>query len=243
MNLMRVGPTGPTLIASGSTVATRAEIGRGTRGSTPLREPGKRSNRARFRERRPRRLAVLTAATLGLAACSTGGGTATAPTQADRTATSRRSTTTLVRTTTTTEPRVLAFAGCPDPTAVEEVVGQPVDQTSSGGSHSGTGLSYSYQGCGYDLTGGDGSVGITRITLADDGPGSPFERLDKEARNGFAQDSFKGFTIGEFAAFSTGDMLVVDEGKLPLRVTSEHLGLDPAAEEDLRVALAQLALG
>lgn len=326
---------------------------------------------------------MFTAAVLGLAACSSGGDTGAAPTNVDRTTTSVRSTTTLVERTTTTEDADSAIAGCPDPTAVEELVGGPVDQTSSGGSHSGTGLSYSYQGCGYDLRSGDGSVGITRVTLAESGPGSPFERLDQAAREDFTKDGFEpltnvgdeayrdgrgaavlhggqmyfvevdprpeptdtelaavaamakqvavallpvdltvdaaelcapieaiaantlgpveqtlvvsgvaavddvsfatngctvelgdgrelrvsvadstdwdrwvkakstssllatynGFTIGEFAAFATQDNLIVDEGELPLRVTSEDFDLDAEAEADLRLALAELAMG
>ncbi len=346
-----------------------------------MRETVKRSKRNAVPSRRQRRLGLLTAVTLGLAACSSGSDTA-APTQVERTTTSLRSTTTAADRTTTTEQNESAIADCPDPVAVQEVVGGPVDQTSSGGFHSGTGLSYSYQGCGYDLRSGDGSVGITRVTLDDDGPGSPFERLDQAAREDFADDGFEplagvgdeahrdgrgaavlhggqmyfvevdprpepldtelaavaamakevavallpvdlavdaaelcapieaiaastlgpveqtlvvsgvaavddvsfatngctvalgdgrelrvsvadstdwdrwvkaktassllatyeGFTIGEFAAFATQDNLIVDEGELPLRVTSKDLGLDPEAEADLRLALAELAM-
>ena len=326
---------------------------------------------------------MLAAVTLGLAACSSGSGGTAASTQVERTTTSLRSTTTEADRTTTTEQNQSAIAGCPDPVAVQEVVGGPVDQISSGGSRSGTGLSYSYQGCEYDLRSGDGSVGITRITLAESAPGSPFERLDQAAREDFAEDGFEpltrlddeayrdgrgaavldggqmyfvevdprpepldtelaavattakevavallpvdltvdaaelcppieaiaastlgpvdqtlvvsgvaavddvsfatngctvalgdgrelrvsvadstdwdrwvkaksassflatyeGFTIGEFAAFATQDNLIVDEGELPLRVTSEDLGLDAEAEADLRLALAELAMG
>jgi hypothetical protein len=60
---------------------------------------------------------------------------------------------------------------------VEELVGGPVDRQGSGGGVSssdaeGNSLSYSYQGCAYELSeGGQGEVAVTRITEHDaDGP-------------------------------------------------------------------------
>ena len=100
-----------------------------------------------------------------VAGCGTGGDDA-----ATSTTTAPTSTSTTAATTTTgsTEP-VDAEAVCPDTAAVEELVGGPVDRQGSGGGVSssdaeGNSLSYSYQGCAYELSeGGQGEVAVLSL--------------------------------------------------------------------------------
>ena len=55
--------------------------------------------------------------------------------------------------------------------------------------------------------------------------------------------AYEQVSLGEQAAFDTGDALTVDDGDQPLRVTTDGLPLSPAAAARARVALAEAALG
>jgi hypothetical protein len=50
-------------------------------------------------------------------------------------------------------------------------------------------------------------------------------------------------TVGEHSAYDTGTALVVDDGAHPLRVTTQDLDVSDEVAAELRVSLAELALG
>jgi hypothetical protein len=108
--------------------------------------------------------------------------------------------------------------GCPDDDAVADLVGGPVDRTSSGGGVGASdGPSYSYEGCGYDLDGG-GSVGVARVTLegADEDPSDDDEpaygALDEQARRAFATDGFEPIVDLGDEAYRDGTAVAVRHG-------------------------------
>ena len=155
-----------------------------------------------------------------VAGCSAGGDDAAAPTTAPTSTTTATTTTT---TTGSTEP-VDAEAVCPDTAAVEELVGGPVDRQMSGGGVSssdaeGNSLSYSYQGCAYELSeGGQGEVAVTRITEHDaDGP--VFDALEADVLRDFDDDGIEplpdlgddAYRVGSELAVLTGDVFVMVE--------------------------------
>jgi hypothetical protein len=217
-------------------------------------------------KRRPSAPAAVVAAlvaTLALSGCGANDGEGASST----TAPEPTSTTTEAATSTTSadEPRDEGGAAgeetdgaCPDADAVADLVGQAVDETSSGGGESSTGgPSVSYSGCGYRLADGQGEVGVQRVTVDDDGglDGLPFEVLDAQAQaeadlgsdpEGPPTDgtaTYEGVSIGELAAFDTGSALVVDDDpEHPLRITTEELELDPASAAALRLAVAELVV-
>lgn len=361
-----------------------------------MREPADHTLHTTGRARPAAGAAALTALALLLAGCGGDGGSDASPsstaTRAATTSTSTSTSTDAAPADTTTEPDgedAAPDAGCPDTDAVADVVGAPVDASSSGGGRSGDGPTWSFQGCAYDLEDGDGDVGIARITVDrstvpdEDAARTDFALLDATAELAFATDGFepvadlgddayrdgrdiavrhgeqlflvgiespdgrfadggdqqstdaravavevldvdlsvdadrlceplqgavvaalgeavgsqarsgsvgvdevsfetrgcavtladgrevevdvadadvwedwarakaasglgetyRALTLGERAAFETGDGLVVDDGDQPLLVTSEDLDLEPDEETDLRIALAELALG
>jgi hypothetical protein len=193
--------------------------------------------------------------------CGTSGDDAAAPT------TSRETSATVTSTTTasTTEPvddgpeddEFDAASVCPATDAVEELLGRPVDRSVSGGGVSssdleGNSLSYSYQGCSYDLeddgegesesgggTGVDGEVAVTRITEHDaDGP--IFDAVEADVLADFDEDGLEALPdLGE-AAYRTGTELAVLLGDVMVFV--EGLDEDGDASMDLTRELAESLL-
>ncbi len=213
-------------------------------------------------------LALTVAVALTLAACGAEGD--------DEAASTTAATSTTTSTTSTTAPDdegeddeesedegeggATADLACPDGADVADLVGQPVDETSSsGGSGSTDGPSFSYTGCGYRLE-DEGDIRVQRITIDDPGPfeGLPFEVLEAHAQAEAAEAeleeadppgpdedpvTYEGVSIGELAAFDTGSALVVhDDTEHPLRITTDDLPLDPAEAAALRLALAELVI-
>jgi hypothetical protein len=183
--------------------------------------------------------------------CGTGGDDAAAPT------TSRETSATVTSTTTasTTEPvdddpeddEFDAERVCPATDAVEELLGRPVDRSVSGGGVSssdleGNSLSYSYQGCSYDLeddgesggeggTGVDGEVAVTRITEHDaDGP--IFDAVEADVLTDFDEDGLEPLPDLGDDAYRTGTELAVLAGDVMVFVE----GLDEAGEPAMDLA-------
>jgi hypothetical protein len=69
-------------------------------------------------------------------------------------------------------------------------MGVPVDVGASGGGQASTsGVSYSYEGCSYDLADADGEVGIERVSVESDG--FAFDLLSDDARLAADEDGFE----------------------------------------------------
>lgn len=91
-------------------------------------------------------------------------------------------------------------------------------------------------GCRLDLV--DGAEALVRVADADDWDPWVAAMQAQSSDTGYAP-----FTIGQVSAFDTGAALVVDDGDEPLRITTEDLDLDADAAADLRLEVAELALG
>lgn len=198
---------------------------------------------ARRRGAWPRLAAVAVGAVLLLGACSSDGGSDAATTDDGPTteAPAESTTTTEVDDTPTTDGGGSGLGDCPDPDDVAEVVGEPVDQSLSGGGRASTsGVSFSYQGCSYDLDGG-GSVGVDRVTVAEESDdGRPvFDQLEESARVGGSPGG-RGLTVleglGEAAYRDDDEEVAVLQGSRMVFVE-----LEPAddAPDDASTVMAQ----
>lgn len=196
---------------------------------------------------------ALSAALVGLltTGCSTGGDDASAPTttaSATPAAPTTASTSATTGSTGTTEP----FDGesvCPATDAVEALLGRPVDRQVSGGGVSssdleGNSLSYSYQGCSFDLEDGpegelDGEVAVTRIT-EHDADGSIFDAVEADVLADFDEDGMEALPDLGDDAYRTGTELAVLVGEIMVFV--EGLDEDGDASPDLTRELTESLL-
>lgn len=97
-------------------------------------------------------------------------------------------------------------------------------------------LSFETGGCSTSL--GDGRDVDVDVADAED-----WDAWVEAKRASTFVESYEATEVDGRAAFHAEDGLFVDDGEQPLLVTSEDLGLDADAEAELRVALAELALG
>lgn len=193
---------------------------------------------------------ALSASLVGLLAtgCSTGGDDAAAPTTTARATTTATTASTTTTTTGTTEP-FDSESVCPATDAVEALLGRPVDRQVSGGGVSssdleGNSLSYSYQGCSFDLDDGaqgelDGEVAVTRIT-EHDADGSIFDAVEADALTDFDEDGLEALPDLGDDAYRTGTELAVLLGDVMVFV--EGLDEDGDASMDLTRELAESLL-
>ncbi len=144
---------------------------------------------------RPSPWPLAAAVTLVLAACSAGGSNSDGAAETGTTV--GRAPTTTVAATSTTEPSEDeeetnggGAVACLPEAEVEAVVGETDGRNQNGGGSGGTDLSFSYQGCSYELVAG-GSVSVTRVTEADPLDGSIFDSLDRAAAADFETDGLE----------------------------------------------------
>lgn len=191
------------------------------------------------------------AALAGVAGCSSGGdsGSAATTTTAKVTTTDPRSTTTRGGTDGPDRPG----GDCPGSDDVAEVIGGAVHRTPTGGTSfssdsNGKAVSYSYQGCDYEVTEGpDGDITVAHITSSEiDGQAGPtgselFDALATAAQAEAADDGFEPLTgIGD-EAYRDGDRIVARTAAGVLVVSVDGADGDPdqKATEALARAMAR----
>lgn len=120
--------------------------------------------------------------------------------------------------------------------ALEDEFG-PVERTVLGGGIDAVNdATLEYQNCTVTFAdGGEADVGV-----ADAGP---FAAWVAGKRDSVFSTTFEATSVGELRAFDNGDDLIVDDGGKPLRVTTNNLGITDEEAADLRVSLAEAALG
>ncbi|MBX3284589.1 MAG: hypothetical protein KF703_04525 [Actinobacteria bacterium] len=112
-----------------------------------------------------------------------------------------------------------------------------VESTSGGGGFDSVNdATLEYQSC--TITFDDG--GEAEVGVADAGP---FADWVAGKRDSIFNTTFEATSVGELRAFDNGDELFVDDGDRPLRVTTDELGLADEAAAELRISLAEAALG
>lgn len=131
-------------------------------------------------------------------------------------------------TTTTAEDDVdpVDESDCLGAEDVADVVGSQVDRAPSVGVSSGTdGLSYSTEGCSYDLADGAGSVSVGRITPDESaGEGSFYLRLEAKAESEAIEDGFEAVTDLGDDAYRDGPDIVVRYGDRIMFVGFDSFG-------------------
>ncbi|CAN5911621.1 hypothetical protein BH23ACT2_BH23ACT2_18570 [soil metagenome] len=139
-----------------------------------------------------RRRVLLVALLIGIAAACSGSGDdeATATTLTEGPVSEATTPSTAATSTTTDASQEPAPPGCPDVDAVAALVGAGVDVTATGGGRGSTsGVSFSYEGCSYGLTDGDGELGIVRVEV--EGEELAYDVLNEEARLAAEADGFE----------------------------------------------------
>lgn len=196
---------------------------------------------------------VLTVCLAGLLtpACSSGGGDAAETTAASP---STVTPTTVAPTTVATDDGGDDTTDdaweCPATAEVEALLGREVDRQATGGGVSssdlsGASLSYSYEGCAYELEGSgdggdtDGEVAVTRITTHDV-EGSVFEAIDASLAADFVEEGFEPVADLGLDAYRSGTELaiLVDDQM----VVVETRDADGQPDADLARALAEAVL-
>jgi hypothetical protein len=154
------------------------------------------------------------------------------------------------RTSTTSEPSsstteddggFLSEDDCLAPEDVAALVGSPVERTLSLGGSGGE-VSYSYEGCSYDVEGTEGSVGIVRLSGEGlDGP-ELYDALEADAAAASDEDGFERIDDLGDEAYRNGRKLVVLHGPQVLLLAYSPTGDSDDRDPDkaLRVAMAVL---
>jgi hypothetical protein len=110
------------------------------------------------------------------------------------------------------------------------------DTSSTVGSRGADDVQIDTVGCQVDLADG------TEVTVSVSDSGQWDAYVEAKQASTFV-DGYRSTTVGEHSAFDTGSELVVDDGDEPLRITTEDLDVSDEVAAQLRVALAELALG
>ncbi|MEO6627201.1 MAG: hypothetical protein ABIP03_01390 [Aquihabitans sp.] len=206
------------------------------------------------RRRRRTVVAALAATTVAfLSSCGTSGTKVAVPTTA-------ASTTEPVTTTGTVTPRPNKDV-CPSADAVAGVVGGPVRKSTSAGFDSSTSggitlgsesgvedtmevLSFSFNGCSYELTeGGQGEVAVTRITSETLDGSALYTAVEKAARDDAESDGFEPLEGVGDRAYRDGKEAVVRTGDAMLFVSFKDANDDDSLEKATTLASAVVPLG
>lgn len=195
--------------------------------------------------RRRVRSAVAVAALMllgAVAGCSGSGQAASTASSTTSTTDAPRSTTsTAPENTTTTEAEFITEDDCVSAEEVGEVVGAPVDLRLSFGGSGGT-VSYSYQGCGYDVGETDGSVSMARLRGEGIETSALYDALESEAAKESDEDGFERIDdLGDEAYRDGRDLVVLHGPQVLLLGYSPTGGFDDHdPDKALRVAMAVL---
>lgn len=96
--------------------------------------------------------------------------------------------------------------------------------------------SLEYQNCTITFDdGGEADVGVADA--------APFAEWVAGKKDSVFSTTFEATSVGELRAFDNGDELFVDDGAQPLRVSSDDLDLGDEEAAELRLSLAELAVG
>jgi hypothetical protein len=169
-----------------------------------------------------------------------------APSASSTTAAERTTTTTdtdRTTTTTTDDGDFITEDDCVETEVVADLVGAPVERTLSFGGWGGE-VSYSYEGCSYDIGDTDAEVGIVRIS--GDGLDGPelYDALEADAAAESDEDGFEQIDDLGDEAYRDGRRLVVLHGPhvLLLAYTPTGDSDDRNPDKALRMAMAVLPL-
>jgi hypothetical protein len=112
-----------------------------------------------------------------------------------------------------------------------------VDQTMPGGGIDAVNdATLEYQNCTITFDdGGEADVGVADA--------APFAQWVAGKADSLFSTTFEATSVGELRAFDNGDELFVDEGEQPLRVSTDDLDLTDEAAAELRISVAEVALG